>query len=75
MTGNSWSEGMKGIGEVGMKETTPKGRGVDSDTMNTMNSLESVYYTVLAFFLFVSLTVGYVHSGRHYSDKFCCRPG
>ena len=57
MVGNSWSEGMKGIGEIGREETTPKGEGGDSKYKEYNEHCHQSVYTVLAFFLFVSLRV------------------
>ena len=56
-------------GEVGREETTPKREGGDSSYSNTMNIATSLVYTVLAFFLFVSLRVGSTNTGRPYSDN------
>ena len=70
---------MKGREEVGREETTSKGEGGGEvqSTSNTMNIAtgHKLVYTVLAFFCFVSLSVGSIDTGRPYSDNFGCHPG
>ena len=59
---------MKGRGEAGREETTPKGEG-GGEIQSTMNTMK-VCLIVLAFFLSVSLRVGFMNTGRPYSDNF-----
>ena len=63
MTGNRWSEGMKRISKAGREETTQKGREGDSK-YNEYNQHHKSVHTVRAFFLYVSLRVGWVHEYR-----------
>ena len=61
---------MKGRGEAGREETTPKGERGDSKYYENNEQRHESVHTVLAFFYYVSLRVGSINTGRPYSDNF-----